>query len=63
MVAAKDDELKAAVDNHAELKKALEARGLAGDLEQHNMLCEAQHLDELLVSKCFFVNFAGLHSD
>ena len=59
-VAAKDGELKAAVDGRAELEKALEARDHAANLERNGTLLEAQHLDEAFASKCFFADFAGL---
>ena len=51
--------LKAAIDKCAELERVLEARSRAGDLERHSMLCEAQHLDELLLSKYFPIFLPG----
>jgi hypothetical protein len=54
--AAKDGELKAAVDGRAELEKALEARDRARNLERQGMLLETQHLDEVFASKCLLTS-------
>lgn len=58
----KDDKLRTVVEKRAELEKALEARGHAWDLERNSMLCEAKHLDELLLGKYFPVCYAGLRA-
>ena len=49
--AAKDDQLKAAVDRRAELEEALEARDRAADMERRGTLLEAQLLDEAFFRK------------
>lgn len=47
-VADKNADLKATVDKSARFEKELETRGRTWALERNEMLCEAQHLDELL---------------
>ncbi|XP_040255521.1 uncharacterized protein [Aegilops tauschii subsp. strangulata] len=46
--ATKDAELKVAVEKGAGFEKELEARNRAWAVQENGMMCEAQHLDELL---------------
>ena len=55
----KDAELKAALAKAADLEKALGERDCVLERERRGTLLEAQHLEESISSKCFFLSFAG----